>query len=69
MLNSKAVIEATCNLEKACSNIKEVIKEENSTVENKDLKTTTLLLEKLSIQNDIKLSLLRDFPEYLSTKK
>ena len=69
MLNAKTVVEASCNLEGACNNIKKAIREETITLENKDFKTTTQLLEKLSIQNDIKLSLLRDFPEYLSTKK
>ena len=48
----------------------ELLKESNNkTVENEELNNITSLIEKLSIQNEYKLNLLKEFPKYISNKK
>ena len=68
MINSKEVIRATNKLESAFNDV-ELDLSKSSSIDKNDVKTTFELLEKLSIQNDYKLGLLKDFPEYLLHKK
>ncbi len=68
MLNSKEVFKATGKLKNNFDEVSVFIGKNNSLDQN-ELNTATKLLEKLSIQNDYKLALLKDFPEYLSHKK
>ena len=42
---------------------------ETISVNNKELNRTTKLIEKLSIQNEYKLNLLKEFSTYVSNKK
>ena len=67
MLNSTAVSKSTTNLERSFKEVKFFLEEQNE-VDQKEVKLAADLLEKLSIQNDYKLALLKDFPEYLSNK-
>ena len=68
MINSKEVIRSTNKLESAFNDV-ELDLSKSSSKDKNDVKTTFELLEKLSIQNDYKLGLLKDFPEYLLHKK
>ena len=48
----------------------ELIKDrENISIDNKELNRTTQLIEKLSIQNEYKLTLLKEFSSYALNKK
>ena len=60
------VLEKTNSLSKELELLKE---SNNKTVENEDLNNITSLIEKLSIQNEYKLNLLKEFPKYISNKK
>ena len=68
MLNSTAVSKSTTNLESSFREVKVFLGEQNE-IDQKEVKIAAGLLKKLSIQNDYKLALLKDFPEYLSNKK
>ena len=68
MVNSKEVISSTNKLKSAFNDVEPHLSKSNS-IDKNDVKTTLELLEKLSIQNDYKLGLLKDFPEYLLHKK
>ena len=68
MVNSKEVIRSTNKLESAFNEV-ELDLSKSSSIDKNDVKTTFELLEKLSIQNDYKLGLLKEFPEYLLHKK
>ena len=68
MLNSTAVSKSTINLENTFKQVKVFLNQQDE-IDQKEVKIAADLLEKLSIQNDYKLALLKDFPEYLSHKK
>ena len=68
MLNSTAVLKSTINLENSFKQVKAFLNQQYE-IDQKEVKIAADLLEKLSIQNDYKLALLKDFPEYLSNKK
>ena len=64
--NIKAVLEKTNLLSREIDLIKD---NETISIEDQELNYTTKLIEKLSIQNDYKLNLLKDFSTYISNKK
>ena len=64
--NIKAVLEKTNLLSREIDLIKD---NETISIEDKELNHTTKLIEKLSIQNEYKLNLLKEFSTYISNKK
>lgn len=68
MLNSKEVYKSTNKLKSSFNDVEDYLSKNNK-INKDEVKTTFELLEKLSIQNDYKLGLLKEFPEYLSHKK
>ena len=64
--NMNSVLEKTNFLSKEIDLIKD-----NKTISSadKELNSTTKLIEKLSIQNEYKLNLLKEFSTYISNKK
>ena len=63
-----SVLEKTNFLSKEIELIKNK-DQETISIDNKDLTRTTKLIEKLSIQNEYKLSLLKEFSTYALNKK
>ena len=66
--NIESVLEKTNFLSKEIELIKNK-DQETISIDNKDLTRTTKLIEKLSIQNEYKLSLLKEFSTYALNKK
>ena len=65
--STKDVTEATAYLNNTLSSMHEVNLKEYFNKE--DISKMINTIEKLSIQNDYKLSILKDFPKYISYKK
>ena len=61
-----SVLEKTNLLSKEIELIKD---NETISIEDKEFSRTTKLIEKLSIQNEYKLNLLKEFSTYISNKK
>ena len=61
-----SVLEKTNFLSKEIELIKD---NETISIEDKEFSRTTKLIEKLSIQNEYKLNLLKEFSTYISNKK
>ena len=61
-----SVLEKTNFLSKEIELIKD---NETISIEDKEFNRTTKLIEKLSIQNEYKLNLLKEFSTYISNKK
>ena len=64
--NMNSVLEKTNFLSKEIDLIKEY---KTTSIADNELKPTTKLIEKLSIQNEYKLNLLKEFSTYISNKK
>ena len=64
--NIGSVLEKTNFLSKEIELIKD---NEIISIEDRELNRTTKLIEKLSIQNEYKLTLLKEFSTYISNKK
>ena len=64
--NIESVLEKTNFLSKEIDLIKEY---KTTSIADNELKPTTKLIEKLSIQNEYKLNLLKEFSTYISNKK
>ena len=64
--NIGSVLEKTNFLSKEIELIKD---NEIISIEDRELNRTTKLIEKLSIQNEYKLNLLKEFSTYISNKK
>ena len=64
--NIGSVLEKTNFLSKEIELIKEY---KTTSIADNELKPTTKLIEKLSIQNEYKLNLLKEFSTYISNKK
>ena len=64
--NIESVLEKTNFLSKEIDLIKD---NKTISIEDKELNRSTKLIEKLSIQNEYKLNLLKEFSTYISNKK
>ena len=64
--NMNSVLEKTNFLSKEIDLIKD---NKTISIEDKELNRSTKLIEKLSIQNEYKLNLLKEFSTYISNKK
>ena len=64
--NMNSVLEKTNFLSKEIDLIKD---NKTISIEDKELNHSTKLIEKLSIQNEYKLNLLKEFSTYISNKK
>ena len=63
---AKNVLDKTNSLSKELKLLKNI---ESNITSNKESNRITVLIEKLSIQNEYKLNLLKEFPTYILNKK